>query len=526
MTPREPRTYTDEQPGLVHAWRVTRERWWIILPVALLCTGIALALSLSATKKYDGTAKLLFRNNSLSDAILGNNAFGGSIDPQRDAATNTRLVSSTEVAARVRRRLRLGGSADALLAKISVADEENTDLVDVTARTTDPYSASRLANAFADEFVRFRKEADRRKVVQGTTLLRQRLDTLPDTAAAAERTQLEDALQKLTALEAVQTGNAEVVDRARPDTQAVSPRPKRNAILGLLLGLTIGVAIAFLLDLIDRRVKTVEDFERLYRTRTLVGIPKQAFNVRGPETRTAAFEPYRILRNSLAFASFERETRVVLITSAILGEGKTTVAANLARAVALSGQRAVLVEADLRRPSFGSHFEIDERAPGLTTALVGGRSVRDLLRTSVQGMRDLSILPSGPLPPNSAEMLQSAAMGQVLRELSNEADLVIIDAPPLLPVADAQILLDRPEIDACIMVARAYYTRRDRARRARAILDQHRLEPLGLAVTGLRDHATYEYYGSPDQIAAAGGLPNGAPTDGPRVRSRRREGAR
>lgn len=502
MSARDVKGYTEEQPGLVHAWRVARERWWIILPFALLGVGIALALSLTGTKQYEGTAQLLFRNSSLSTVVVGTDVFPSSIDPARDAATDTKLVSSTDVAARAKRRLAFSGSAADLLATITVEAEANTDIVNVIARDTSPQRAAQIANTFAAEYVSFRRDADRAKVRQGEDLLSQRIAKLAPTDTG-ERDRLNQELQKLTALEAVQTGNAELANRATPNAQAVSPRPKRNGILGLLLGLTIGVAVAFLLDLVDRRVKTVEDFERLYRTRTLVGIPRQGFDVSGPETRTAAFEPYRILRNSLAFASFERETRVVLITSAILGEGKTTVAANLARAAALSGQRVVLVEADLRRPSFARHFDLQTGGPGLTTALVGGRDVRDLLHTGVQGIRDLSVLPSGPLPPNSAEMLQSAAMGQVLRELSGEAELVIVDAPPLLPVADAQILLDRPEIDALIVVARAYHTRRDRARRARAIIDQHRLDPLGLAVTGLRDQATYEYYGSPDQLPGA-----------------------
>jgi capsular exopolysaccharide synthesis family protein len=258
--------------------------------------------------------------------------------------------------------------------------------------------------------------------------------------------------------------------------------------------LILGLALAFLLDLVDRRIKSVEDLESQYGLRALAAIPPPPASPQGQDAR-AAFEPYRILRNSIAFASLQRETRIVMITSAAIGEGKTTVAVNLARAAAVAGQRVVLVEADLRRPSFSRHFNLGTAGGGFTSAVVGGQPVADLLRGGVPGLRDLLVLPAGPLPPNSAELLLSGQTGVVLADLRAEADLVILDCPPLLPVADARVLLDRPEVDACILVAREYLTTRDQVRRTRAVLEQHRLYPLGLAVTGVREKGAYEYYG-------------------------------
>ena len=505
---------TAEEPSaLLRLTRVVRERWWIIAAAAIICCGGALAVSLSSTKKYAATSKLLLRNSTLGTAVAGTELNPTSIDPTRDSTTNILLVTSKEVGNRVKRSLGLTIPVDNLISKLKVESEQNADLVDVTATDPDPRRAARIATAFAVQYVNFRKTADRQKVLEGENLLKQRLDSLP-VDATAERNQLEQALQKLTALEAVQTGDAEVVDRASIPGSPSSPKPKRDALLALILGLGLGVALAFVLDFLDRRVKTVEDFERLYGYRPLVSIPQQSFSQVSPETRSAAFEPYRILRSSLAFATFEKNVQVLLVTSAILGEGKTSVAVNLARAVALSGQRVVLVEADLRRPSFQNHLEL-ESANGLTTALVGGRSARELLQFRTLGLQNLAVLPSGPLPPNSAEILRSSAMGEILRELAGEGALVIIDAPPLLPVADAQILLDRPEIDACLVVARAYYTKRENVRRARAVLDQHRAQPLGLAITGLRERHLYEYYGSPDG--------HGAPEVKTSRRERRRE---
>jgi capsular exopolysaccharide synthesis family protein len=217
---------------------------------------------------------------------------------------------------------------------------------------------------------------------------------------------------------------------------------------------------------------------------------------RAREDRTVAFEPYRVLSNTLAYLMRPTDSRILLVTSAIDGEGKTSVSINLARAVALSGQPVALVETDLRQPSFAHYFRFEDNAPGLTTALVGGQPARDFLRTISPTLRDLSVLPSGPLPPNPTELLRSGQMRDLLAELSSGGRMVILDAPLLLSIADAQVLLDHPQVDACLVVARAYRTTRDEARRARAIIDQHRLSPLGLVVTGAPEvEAGYRYYG-------------------------------
>lgn len=485
----------EQSSAFLNARRIVRERWWVILLATLICGGAALGQALTATNQYDATAKLLLRKSSLSTAVIGTDIFPSSIDPQRDTTTNILLVTSGEVARAVKQSLGTTESPSALASKVKVASEQNADVVDVTARDRSPAQAARLANAFATQYVAFRRNADRQNILQGEQLLRKRLTSLaPDDAA--NRQQLQAALQKLTTLEAVQTGNADIIERAGVPGSPAAPKPKRDLLLGLLLGLGLGTALAFLLDYIDRRVKTPEEFERLYGLRSLVNIPQTSFRARTPQTRGPAFEPYRILRSSLAFAAVDREVRMLLVTSSVLGEGKTTVAVNLARAAALSGEQVVLVEGDLRRPSFHEHFPIEQAVGGLTNAVIGGGSARDFIQYDVLGIPNLGVLPSGPLPPSSAEILRSASMGVVLRDLAETAELVIVDAPPLLPVADAQILLDRPEIDSCLIVARSYFAKRDQVRRTRAVLDRHRVAPLGLAVTGLRDTHTYEYYGS------------------------------
>lgn len=507
----------EERPPILQVLRIVRERWIIVLIAAIVCGGVSGLVARSKPKEYTATSELLFRQSPLSNAVLGTQVLSTSIDPQRDSATNQGLVKSLEVSTAVEKALKLGIDPGKLLDKITVESAENSDIIKITSQDADPKRAARIANGFASGYVNYAQQQDQQRISQGEQLLRARLAALP--SGSSEIPPLQAALQKLIALEAVQTGNAQVADRASVPSSPSSPRPLRDTVLGVLFGLALGVGIAFLLDALDRRVKTPEEFERLYGLRSLVNIPQASFRARTPQTRGPAFEPYRILRSSIAFSAVDRDVRILVVTSSVLGEGKTTVAVNLARAAALSGEQVILVEGDLRRPSFHEHFPIEQGVGGLTNAVIGGGSAREFVQYDVLGIPNLGVLPSGPLPPSSAEILRSASMGVVLRDLAETAELMIIDAPPLLPVADAQILLDRPEIDSCLIVARAYFTKREQVRRTRAVLDQHRVTPLGIAVTGLRDTHTYEYYGS----SSRGELLPGAPDGRRQRRLRRRE---
>ncbi|WP_372788658.1 polysaccharide biosynthesis tyrosine autokinase [Paraconexibacter sp.] len=497
----EERALRQEASALVSAARVLRERWWIVAGSVAVCLIISLGLSLTATKEYSATSRLLVGQATTDLTALIDSGSVRTLDPQRVQGTALKLVTSTEVAGRVKEQLKLPDDADSLAAQVSPEAEADTDLISVTATDPDPERARALANAFANEYVAYRTAADRQRLAEGERLLTRQIASL-SADDVTQRAQLSQALQKITALRVVSTGDAEVVDRALLPGTPTSPKPRRDAILGLMFGLAIGIGITFMIDLFDRRVKSIEDFEDLYGFRALTSIPLRPRDPTTQRDRQAALEPFRILRNGLGLLGGPGEVRVVLVSSAVPAEGKSTVAAGLARAIALSGQSVALVEVDLRRPTFHQQFDLGGDTRGLTSALVGGIPVRDLLRPVLPGLRTLQVLPSGPLPPNSAELLRSPEMGALLSELAAEVDVVILDAPPLLPVADSQVLLDHPQVDACLIVARAYQTTRDEARRTRAVLDRHRLRNLGLVVNGIRGlDSGYDYYGSSEPDA-------------------------
>jgi capsular exopolysaccharide synthesis family protein len=484
----------DEQPGIIRALRVLRERWWIVAVAAVVCVAASVAITVTSVKQYQATAKLLFKDSGL-EAAVGGSSPAPSGDPEGDKATNTQLVTTYAVADQVKRVLRLPDDPDALIGMMTVTSEQNGSLVDVTATDPDPGRAARVATAFAQQYVAYSQRQQREKVRQGEDLIDQRIAELaPDDTAG--RRSLEEAKRKLILVEAVQTGNAEVVDVAEVPGSPSSPNPKRNVAIALFFGLLLGVGIAFLLDVIDRRIKEVEDFESLYGIPALASVPER----RGPAGGTTDLEPYRILRGSLALLSATQDapTRSVLVTSAVSGEGKTTVAAGLATAIALAGSSVVLVEADLRRPMLHRQFDLGPDRRGLTTALVGGMPVTELLRRPQAALRNLQVLPSGPVLPASAELLRSGEMALLLEELRQHAEFIVLDAPPLLPVADAQVLLTHPQVDACVIVARAFYTTREQVRQTRAVLERQRVSQVGLVVNGLRQQqAGYEYAARP-----------------------------
>ena len=495
-----------EGSSLVSALRVLRERWWLVVLSMLLCLGIAVALALSQTKEYTASSTLILTGSSAANvgAVVGQT--GASSDPLRDQATALLLIKSSAVAANVKAALKLPDDPGTLADEMTVTSEAEANLITVAATDPIPRRARALADAFAFEYVNYRRQSDLKVLQSGIDDYYRQIATLSP-AAVGQRAQLRQAISNLLTAKGSVNGGAQVVDRAGLPTTPSKPKPKRDALLGLVLGGVLGVALAFVIDLFDRRVKAVEDFEELYGIRALTTVPERHRDPVTQRDRAAALEPFRILRNGLSFLGVDREVRVVLVTSAVPGEGKSTAASGLARATALSGQRVVLVEGDLRRPTFHQQFDLGGDSRGLTTALVGGVPAPELVRSVLPGLPNLRVLPSGPVPPNSAELLRSAEMSVVLDALRQEADLVIIDAPPLLPVADGQVLLDTPQVDAVLVVSRAFRTTRDEIKRTRSILERHPNRRLALVINGLRETgAGYDYYGTADEPGTVGQL--------------------
>jgi capsular exopolysaccharide synthesis family protein len=478
-----------ESDALANVLGVLRRRWMVIAGVVIACVAVAVVKHAKTAKTYKATASVSFQAGTLSDAALQVSPSGGG-EPQREADTQVLVAHSREVAEGVRRQLHLSVPASELLDQVKVEAAPNANVLNVVATTHDPRLSARLANAFAEQFISFRATSELAGIATAQSKLQQQIGELPPGSPA--RSALTQSLQRLGELRAVAGGGANIIGRASPPSAPSGLGTGATAAIGLLIGLAIAFSLVFLLESLDRRIKSIEEFEREYRLPALSAVPQSAFRYHRAVARKDLLEPYRILRSALDFAAVTRQLDTLLITSAVSSEGKTTVAVDLAHAVALTGRRTVLVELDLRRPTIADHFGLDGRR-GLTTALTGGSSPGELLVEPISSLPNLSVLTSGRLPQNPSELLGSSQIADIIAELNAPDGIVIVDAPPLNPVADTQVLLNNAAIHASIVVARVNQTTRDEVRRARAILDRHMVEPIGIVVTGLRDAGRYGY---------------------------------
>jgi polysaccharide biosynthesis transport protein len=337
--------------------------------------------------------------------------------------------------------------------------------------------------------------------------------------AESNRQLYQDLLQRLKEAgvsAGLRSSNIRVVDVARTPTSPIAPNVPRNLTLGLLLGLAGGIGLAFVLESLDKTVRNMEEVsavstlpalgtiplllssnghlrKRLKKVSTADGKPESPALITYVRPKSEAAEAYRALRTSILLSSFGAPPKIILVTSALPQEGKTTISANSALVLAQRGSRVLLVDADLRRPGVGKLFGLKSRA-GLSTLLSGVDKVEDVV-LSLADVPNLWILPAGPIPPQPAELLSSSVMKDYIARWRHEFDHIIIDTPPCLSVTDAVVL--SPEADRVILVARSGQTTRPALRRACGLLLQVNAKVMGIVLNALNLHsADGSYYHS------------------------------
>jgi polysaccharide biosynthesis transport protein len=318
----------------------------------------------------------------------------------------------------------------------------------------------------------------------------------------------------------LRSSNIRVVDVARPPTAPITPNVPRNLQIGLLLGLACGMGLAFVLESLDTSIRNMEELGAISTLPALGTIPLQLSNngslrkrlktvssgsempeapalVTYARPRSEAAEAYRALRTSILLSSFGAPPKVILVTSAMPQEGKTTISANSALVLAQRGSRVLLLDADLRRPGIDKLFGIKARG-GLSTLISGVEKFEDVLVQSAE-VPNLWILPAGPIPPQPAELLSSSVMKEYVIRWRSEFDHIIIDTPPCLSVTDAVVL--SPEADRVILVARAGKTSKLALRRACDLLLRVNARVMGIVLNAIdvrSGHGYYYTYGGPD----------------------------
>jgi capsular exopolysaccharide synthesis family protein len=475
----------DRSDTVANLLAVLRRRWAVLAASVLACILVAVVLHARREDTYKATASVAFNVANLSDTALGVNPNSG--DPARAAATNVLIARSSEVATAVSKQLRMSGSPSEVLAGVTVSAAANADVLDISAEKATPSEAQVIANAFARQYIAFEAKSQVEGIEQAEAELQAQLASLPEGSQRAA--QVSSSIQRLAQLRAVATGNARIIGRAGPG-EITGAGLGLTLALAILIGTALGLAIVFLLEAVDRRLTRIEDLESEYGLPALTAVPQSAFRAPKAVDRRDGLEPYRILRSVLDISAIDHNVFTILVTSAMPGEGKTTAAVDLAQAVALTGRSVTLVELDLRRPTFSRHLQLDPRR-GVTSLLAGRMTLSEALVQPFGDLPNLAVLPSGTLPPNPSELLAAHELEELLTQLTyrgeGEGRMIIIDAPPLLPVADTQVLLNNPAIDTVLVVTRSGKTTRDEIRAARGILERHLLRPLGLIVAGVRD---------------------------------------
>jgi capsular exopolysaccharide synthesis family protein len=455
--------------GLRHYLDVVRRRKWILLSVLAVTLAAAGAVSVMQDPLYRAETKIVIgQGQGLFPPTLAS-AF------QPFSATMSDLLTSNVVARQVINNLNLDESEESLLGKMDVSIRPESSALTLSVVDGDAIRARRIAANIGFVFSELVRERFGQPTPQGPG---------------------EPALPPLTAT---------VWDPAHIDPERVSPKPMRNLALAGGLGLLLGLLAAFLREHFDRALRTREAVEEAFGVPVIGQIPfersrrirQQQRAVSNPFGQSA--EAYRALRANLQYLAVQRPLQTILITSASPEQGKTSVTANLAVAIARSGASTIAIEGDLRRPRLAETFGVDGRGAGLTGLLVGSRDMKDAMvgipvpavgadRSKTQAGQ-LAVLTSGHLPPNPSELLSSAQMEALLGRLRSMYEYVLIDSPPLLLVADALGIARM--VDGVVLVARRNEATRDDARETRALVERLGIHLVGTVMTDVAVSSAY-----------------------------------
>lgn len=310
---------------------------------------------------------------------------------------------------------------------------------------------------------------------------------------------LDDRIKEFNVTEDVGALNISVLEVARPADSPSKPQKAKIMGMALVLGLVFGGGLAFLRESLDYRLRSPEEISAVLGVPVLGVVPamskKQSLIARGQkvhlEPKSIVAEACRTIRTAVYFGVPNGEAKIILVTSPDAGDGKTTVVSNLAIAMAQAGQKTLVIDGDFRKPTQHRIFEIDNEK-GMSSMLAGAHTEDGAIR---QGpVAGLDLLPCGPEVPNPAEILNSTTFAQTLKKLSEQYDRVIVDSPPVGPVADAQILA--AVCDTTLLVLRAEKSTRKHSQQARDSLQSVGGHILGVVVNDVsRKHGRYGYYG-------------------------------
>jgi receptor protein-tyrosine kinase len=461
-----------------------RSRWVVVFVTTLVAIAGAVAISLLTTPLYQASTRLFVSTTAGASA---SEVYQGTLSSQQRVLSYTKLLMGQSLAQRTVDKLHLDMSAEALQKKVKANSPAETVLIDVTVLDPSPVQARNIADTLSDEFVGMVSELETSQ--QGAR---------PDARVVVEQ-------------------------HASLPTNPVIPKTTRNVTIGLALGLLLGIGLAVLRDRLDNTIKDQQIVEQITGAGVVANIPLDKKRKKDPAItfavdNTPIAEAFRELRTNLQFLEVDDPPRVLVVTSSLPGEGKSTTAINIALALAEAEHNVVLVDGDMRRPKLHEYLNAIGSV-GFSTVISGRATLREVLqKTRFPG---LTVLTSGAIPPNPSELLGSLATKKVLSEMRSDFDYVIVDSSPLLPVTDAAILA--AEGDGVFVIARFGETKREQLTHAVGNLRNVDARILGalFTMTPARGNASYDYQYYGDDADKS---PSSSPVNPPRhqvARSRR-----
>ena len=461
--------------------------WWLLILLPVVGGVLGWLQVRNQDKIYESSATLLVQQRQAAYSVgISDYNLSGQL-----AVTYATLLKSTPFLQHVQNRGILEKndidvSVGTLKAIIRTGTGDNPPTVGVGIRHRDPELTYKAANILADEFIGY--------------VVEQRLADIANVQVAAAAQGLND-IQGLVDAQASLIDSVVILEPATPPQAPILPRTRRTILLAVLLGGIVATGGAVFMGTRSDTIRSPEELRRRFGLTSLGTVFKWASNVLDEyqvvvmESPSSGYsEAFRQIRANIQFATVGRPSKTFVVTSPGPAEGKTTILSNLAVTMAQAGKRVVVVDGDLRRPTIHRFFEVESREPGLSSFLAdGGLVVADVIRTtSTEGV---SVIPSGPIPPNPSELLGSPRMATLLEQLGDLADVVLVDSPPVLMVADASIVA--AQVDGGIVVVDGFETRTASVRVVLEVLSNTQINLVGVVLNKLKQPTFGHGYGYP-----------------------------
>lgn len=521
----ESKTIQDQQPendskDLQQYFALFGHWLWLILLISVFAGIISFVVSCNLTPYYESTTTVLVNQAPATQET----DYSSVLMSKQLTSTYSQMMTTDTVLAEVINQLGMSLTTDSLKEMITITPKTDTALIEIKVETIDPFLSANIANTIVSVFSVQIQDIQTQRFSQSENTLQQQLTEIESqrnileqqvamTEDAAEKTRLDTKISQynelyttlLQSLKEVQLSEAQSVssvvqvEAASADLTPVKPKTIQNTILAAVLGFLLITLVIFIREALDDTIKTPDEITKKFNL-PILGVINRFDTQKGMlitvnEPRSPTAEAYRTLRTNVSYTSVDKPLKTLMITSTEAGEGKTTTISNLGVVLAQNGYKVTIADCDLRHPKVHKYFRVPNRA-GISTLFAHPLELPNGAQ-QLTPVKNLSLLTTGQLPPNPAELLGSRKMQSILLSMCQKNDLVLVDVPPVLVVTDAAVLA--PSIDGVILVVRNGKTRAVALRQAISQLKQVNATILGVVMNdvdmrGPLYSSHYKYY--------------------------------